>query len=266
MDAAGASLPYSSRFPNDTAVASLAIDAAGVLHLAGSSGLVSTLSPARPLGPRVFGIANAAFGPARGQIAPGEVISIYGPHIGPAVPLTAVADAAGFLPTSLGGVQVTMNGTSIPLLYVSDSQINAVAPLYLSGPAEVRVGVAATFTAAVVAAAPEIFQVAINQDGTVNSETHPAKAGSIVSIWATGTGAPPFDATMQDGRIASVARDFECCQVYGFQPLPVFYAGSAPGTVNGVVQINFQAPAFTGLVSLTALGKSSNGMEIWVAP
>jgi uncharacterized protein (TIGR03437 family) len=36
------------------------------------------------------------------------------------------------------------------------------------------------------AAAPQIFTVAVNQDGTLNSQANPAPVGSYVSIWATG--------------------------------------------------------------------------------
>ena len=121
--------------PDDTAAASLAVDAIGTLHLAGYGGLVSTLSLMQPVAPRIFGIANAAFGPVGGRIVGGELISIYGPHIGPAAPVTSVADASGMMPKSLGGVQVSVNGSPVTLLYVSDSQVNAVTPLYLSGAA-----------------------------------------------------------------------------------------------------------------------------------
>ena len=47
LNAAGSALAYSSRLPDDTAAASLAVDGAGTLHFAGYGGLVSTLSPAR---------------------------------------------------------------------------------------------------------------------------------------------------------------------------------------------------------------------------
>jgi (p)ppGpp synthase/HD superfamily hydrolase len=56
---------------------------------------------------------------------PAELISIYGPHIGPAVPATAVADASGLVPTSLAGVQVFFNSVAMPLL--SDRFTQALA-------------------------------------------------------------------------------------------------------------------------------------------
>src|ERR1019366_6381265 len=201
--------------------------------------------------------------------------------------MTAVADASGTMPNSLGGVQVTINGSPVPLLYVSDSQVNAVTPLYLSGiTARVRVSFnsvdTADFVATVVAAIPEIFQrgdgtaAAINQDGSVNSADHPAPPGSVVAIWATGIGTPTFGA-WQDGHLAVGAVDFGCCQidVDGY-PADVLYGGAAPGIVAGVAQVNFQLPLVragdlspshgpTVYVSLSAGGVTSAQVQIYVA-
>jgi uncharacterized protein (TIGR03437 family) len=114
------------------------------------------------------------------------------------------------------------------------------------------------FPATVIPEEPEVFQnadgtaAAINQDGSVNSAAHPAKAGSIVSIWATGTG--PIYPRPLDGQIATTAQDYDCCQISMLgiaaiflpsppTPLPVvLYGGAAPGMVAGIVQINFQIP------------------------
>jgi uncharacterized protein (TIGR03437 family) len=241
---------------------------------------------------RIFGIANAAFGPLLGRIVPAEVISIYGPHIGPATPATATAGASGPLPTSLAGVQVLFNGVAIPLLYVSDSQINAVAPQSATPNSSFTVRIVLNgvtspdFPATVVAAEPEIFRnsdgtaAAVNQDGTVNSAANPAKAGSIVSIWATGTGS--IYPRPLDGQISTAAQDYYCCQVdispdYSLGPVPppgpvVLYAGAAPGMVAGVVQVNFQIPApyihAAGTYGFTVIagGESSSTAGIWVTP
>ncbi len=273
LNAAGSLLTYSSRLPDDTAAASLAVDAAGTLHFAGYGGLVSTLSPTATLSPRVFGITNSAFGPAGGRIAGAELISIYGPHIGPAIPVTAVPGASGMMPRSLGGVQVSINGSPVPLLYVSDSQVNAVTPLFLSGTTalvHVTLNGASTadFAAAVLNAIPEIFRsgdgtaAAVNQDGTINSPEHPAPQGSIVAIWATGVA--PLGST-QDGLIAASAADFGCCEILAPGPANVVYGGVAPGIVAGVVQINFQVPVQPGLVvTLVADGATSHPVQIYV--
>jgi uncharacterized protein (TIGR03437 family) len=281
LNSAGTALTYSARLPGDTADASLALDSAGTVHLAGYDGLVSTVSPTQPWAPRIFGIANSAFGPVGGRMVGVEAISIYGPHIGPATPATAVADASGLMPNSLGGVQVFINGSPVPLLYVSDSQVNAVTPLSLSG-GTARVHVSfngadtADFVATLVAAIPEVFQrgdgtaAAINQDGSVNSADHPAPPGSVVAIWATGIGTTPFGA-WQDGHLATGALDFGCCEILaqGY-PADVLYGGAAPGIVAGVAQINFQVPAQlvdhgpTVDMSLSAGGVTAHPVQIYV--
>lgn len=261
MDSTGSSLLYSALFPADTVSAALALDPGGTLHAAGDTGLVSAFpadsAPGETTAPWIAGLANSAAGALAGRIAPGELISIYGQHIGPMAPVTAAFDAAGFMPTTLADVQVTIDGTPAPLLYVSDTQINAVAPVELtarfSATLQVAIGSATLpdFRAMVDVAAPGVFPVVINQDGTLNSGSNPAPAGSYVSIWATGTGYFPGP----DGQRATAANQFctpdlALCGVsellqnpYAGSPLPVAYSGAGPGTVNGVVQINFQ-PSF----------------------
>ncbi|MBZ5585331.1 MAG: SBBP repeat-containing protein, partial [Acidobacteriia bacterium] len=98
FNASGSALIYSALYPNDAAGQSIALDAAGLAHIAGPSGLVAAVKPGAAVAPRIFGIANAAFGGVLGRAAPREIISIYGPHIGPSTPVVAVPDSAGLLP------------------------------------------------------------------------------------------------------------------------------------------------------------------------
>ena len=288
----GTALVYSARYPNDALSQSLAVDSAGLLHVAGPTGIVGTVAPSGTPLMRIFGIANAAYGPLTGRIVPAELISIYGPHIGPATPVTATA-TSGFLPTTLAGVQVLVNGVAVPLLYVSDSQINAVAPQAATPNSSVTVQIVSSsvtspiFPATVVAADPQVFQnpvgtaAAVNQDGTLNSAANPAKAGSIVSIWATGTGS--IYPQPLDGQISTAAQDYDCCQIGALvvrssnfvqEPTPapvVLYAGAAPGMVAGIVQINFQIPPYIDTpgtlgFSVFASGQSSSTVGIYVTP
>jgi uncharacterized protein (TIGR03437 family) len=256
LNATGSALLYAARYPAGSAAQSVAVDSSGLLHAAGSAGIVSAIAPLSKPAPRIFGIANAAYGTVSGQMARGELISIYGPHIGPPSPVSYTTTSAGVVPSSLGGVQVMMGSDALPLLYVSDSQINAVAPFSLYGTATgftlqaVSNGVATPpFSFDSLSASTEIFRnadgtaAAVNQDGTLNSADHPAPRGSIVSIWITGVGST--SAYFQDGQIATGALAFACCEVYtdlSDVPTQIVYSGSAPGAVAGVVQINFQLP------------------------
>ncbi len=268
----GTKLLYSAVFPANTVAQALTVNASDTVHVAGGTGLVSaftaSVAPGETTAPWMFGITNAAGGVLSGRLAPGELISIYGLHIGPASAAT------------LGGVQVEIDGIVAPLLYVSETQINAIAPVELTAgaPAELLVtqGTAPVqrFRTMVDAAAPQIFQnpqgiaAAVNQDGTINSQTNPAPVGSYVSIWATGTGYFPGS----DGALATSANQF-CSLVGDCQLLEtdgnavnVTYFGAAPDLVNGVVQINFQVVCAACGYYLSVDGVNSDTVSIYTAP
>jgi uncharacterized protein (TIGR03437 family) len=286
VSADGSAALYGAQLPSGDAGQDIAVDLSGVVHFAGSTGLVSTMAPPLFLANRVLSILNAAPGTTTGLIAPGEVISIYGLGLSPtsAVPATP---ANGSFPTSLGGVQVLVNGNPIPLLYVSASQINAEVPSsvasggLVNGIADVQVLYSVTewdpvqqitvktalpdFRVAVVGSDFGVFEKAggsmavINQDGTVNKLANPAKPGSIVSIWATGFGATGPPAV---GAVATEANSFcSSCQLVlsnGATSVTetVEYAGTSPGLIDGLMQINFLIPTqFT-----------SNGVWVYFTP
>ena len=147
-----------------------------------------------------------------------------------------------------------INGIPAPLLYVSAYQINAVTPFGTAIGASGTLQVTArdmplpAFRTFADAAAPQIFTnssgyaAAINQDGTVNSASIPAKVGSVVAVWATS--APQTGGI--DGQMQTTVRPTCNCaiQLSGAPQVPVTvtYAGAAPGTVAGVTQINFVVP------------------------
>ena len=97
----------------------------------------------------------------------------------------------------------------------------------------------AAFTLAAIPANPEIFQrsdglaAAINQDGTINSAQNPALPGTVVAIWATGVGSPPFN-FWDGGQISPVAAAFDCCRMVASSSANIAYSGAAPGIVAGV--------------------------------
>jgi len=167
------------------------------------------------------------------------------------------------------------------LLYVSSNQVHAVVPFGLANQSSARVrlsfdgATSQDFPAAVVPTAPEIFRsaedvaAAVNEDGSLNSFNRPARFGSVVAIWATGTGA----ILAGDGEIARSARNYFCCEVQvDSQAAEVLYAGASPGIVAGVTQINFRLPArfpagTQGAASLriSARGRTSSTVVIYVA-
>ncbi len=284
LDASGSALLYSAAFPADTVGQALALDPSGTLHVAGGNGLASAFPATAPPGigsaPWMFGVGNAAGGALSGRLAPAELISIYGLHLGPSAPSWGTFDASGYLPVTLAGSQVKINGIAAPLLYVSATQINAVAPVESTpgSSVELQITQAGSAIAAlrlmVDAAVPQVFRTAnggaaaINQDGSFNSQANPAPAGTYVSIWATGTGyAPSADGQLIAGPDQFCDLQSIYCSVFQSDgtPVTVSYSGSAPDLVTGAIQINFQVgPSPNYYIAVD--GAASDGFFLYTSP
>ena len=203
--------------------------------LTGASNAVLALPEVVPPGPSVWGVAGAAEAVVTMHVAPGEVISLYGSHLGPAS-------------------TVLVNGIPAPVLYAGANQINLVVPFAIAASSGATIQVttsAGTNTVAglqVDSARPQIFPVIVNQDGSINSTSNPAPRGSIVTMWATGGGA--MDTGMVDGAVNQppLGKPLAPVSVHLSRLSPsdsgeVTYAGAAPGMIAGVLQINFRVPA-----------------------
>jgi uncharacterized protein (TIGR03437 family) len=89
----------------------------------------------------------------------------------------------------------------------------------------------------------------LNEDGTINSPSNPARRGSIISVFATGGGevAPG----VADGQIVSSVVPVSTLPVSAFfdfgdpsiKEADVLYAGGVPGSVAGLLQVNLRLPA-----------------------
>ncbi len=202
-----------------------------------------------------------------GSLSAGSIFSIFGSTIGPTAPAELTLDAAGLLRTELAGVQVLCNGRPSALLYVSRNQINAIVPLGISGPAiEVIVKNQGQTSMPVTVprseASPALFTIngsgtgqgaILNQDYSINSSASPAPRGSVISLFATGTG--PTNPPGKDGEIVkALARSVLPVRVeIAGREASVEYAGSAPELVYGVTQVNVRIPenAPSGQVRVT---------------
>ena len=183
--------------------------------------------------------------------------------------MTGVAytpDAQGRPPLKLADVQVLFDGQAAPLLYVQSRQINVLAPFELTPNQSTTIQVqyngspVGSTTVAVAYGQPGIFRLnlgvssqaaAINQDGTLNGPLHPAALGSAVSIWGTGFGSispPCATGGMNPFAAVSIPQDQKVTlddlvgYPLGGQGIPALYAGSAPGMLCGVDQINMSVP------------------------
>jgi uncharacterized protein (TIGR03437 family) len=189
-------------------------------------------------------------------IAPGELVTLFGSGIGPAV---AQQPSWSVTSTVLGGTSVLFDGTAAPLLYAGSNQINAIVPYGVSGRTATQLTITAlgkTIAAvaqAVAATAPAIFTLnftgsgagaILNQDLSVNSPSNPAAKGTIISIFASGAGQtnPPGVDGQVTGTILPAPVLPVTVQIGGLNA-KVSYAGAAPGLVAGVTQVNALIPS-----------------------
>ena len=238
-------------------------------------------------GPALVGIASSAGFEVSGLVAPYEEISLYGLGIGPATPANGQV-VNGVLGVSAGGVQVAFDGIPAPILYAGPNQINAIVPAGVAGRATTQIQITSPGgaiqgpTLVPSLSQPRVYSayesilgyldgaIALNQDGSVNSRSNPAAAGSIVTIWATGAGLAAFHEA--DGAIAGSAPgavlDYPALPVSIIRAvapadsLEVTYAGDAPGFVAGTMQVNFRLPEKSPVISAPGLSVLSCELEV----
>jgi uncharacterized protein (TIGR03437 family) len=203
--------------------------------------------------PTITSVVNAANG---GQaVAPGGLISIFGQNMSPVTQATNQIP----LPTALAQSCVEVNGTPIPLLYVSTQQVNAQLPNNVVGSATMAIytagGESDSFYFTVSPTAPSIFlsgtagpetglaTVVRWNDQELVTPTNPIHPNDYVEIYLTGMGATmPSVAAGLPGPANPLAMVQSPPSVMlGGYPLTVTYAGLAPGEV-GVYQIDAFVP------------------------
>ncbi len=225
-----------------------------------------------------------------GAVSPGEIITIFGNGIGPASPSigTPFNPSGGTVATTLANVTVTFNNVPAPLIFVAPGQINAIVPYEVAGLTSVPVvvdnnGTSSTaFTAPVTAVTPAMFSLAdngsgqgaiLNSDASINGSGNPAAPGSIISIYATGEGViTPAGTTgcISGGTLPLPTPVAPVSVTIGGQPASsIEYAGEAPDSVCGLLQINATLPSSLAAgaqpVVLTIGSSSSANQSVTVA-
>jgi len=203
--------------------------------------------------PKITSIVNAADGTK--PVAPGGLISVYGQQMSPVNMATKEIP----LPTALGESCLTVNGITIPMLFVSSNQINGQLPFTVDGNSTMTLhtpgGVSDNFNFTIFSAAPSIFRsgtagpetglatIYRADNGQLVTPTNPLHPNDSIVIYATGLGrtSPAVDAGLPAPSDPLPAAIISPNVTLGGVAMNVTYAGLVPGQV-GVYQINATVP------------------------
>jgi len=246
-----------------------------------------TVSGAGAALPVITSLKNAA-SYVSGTVSPGEIVVLIGTGMGPAtLALGTFNGSGGTLAAQVSGTTVTFNGVAAPLIYSSATAVAAIVPYEIGSSSAVQVVVSyqsrtsAALSIPVVASVPGIFTAnssgtgaaaALNQNGILNTASAPAIPGSTIVIYATGEGLLTPSGVDGKPATAPVPRPVLPVTVFiGGVSATIAYAGSAPGEVEGLMQINAVIPAgaygaSVPIVVQVGTAQSQTGTTIAVAP
>jgi uncharacterized protein (TIGR03437 family) len=227
-----------------------------------------TLVVVAPAAMAISGSTSAAsFVPS---YAPGMIMALFGQNLATGTP----AQPGSPLPTQLVGTTVALNGISVPLYYVSPSQINLQIPyeIPVNSTAILKIssnGKSATSRINLSAAAPGIFA-----DG--NGLLVPYQStgrGQTIVLFETGDGLvtpQPVTGSVPLAGATPVPRGNVSVSVGGVKAATPFAFIGVPAWSIGVTQINFTIPPTAPLgfqpVVVTVNGSSSPPVYIMVTP
>jgi uncharacterized protein (TIGR03437 family) len=191
----------------------------------------------------------ASFAP---RVAPGELASIFGSNLADSTQPAASLP----LPKTMAGATVFVNNAAVPLLYVSNTQINFQVPSSLAaGTANLYVardgGQSAIFQFMVVTSSPGIFQDTSNHaiaqnalDNSTNSDSDPVASGAVLVVYLAGQGA--LDNAVPDGTATPTSplssATATATATIGGADATVKFLGLTPGFA-GLAQANIVVPA-----------------------
>jgi uncharacterized protein (TIGR03437 family) len=254
--------------PNTNVVATLQLPASVTLSPTINLPATTVLPVTAKTGPLIYRAIPSASAVFPYNAAPGELVSIYGANLS----TTTLSASSQPYPTQLADVQVLVNGTAVPVAYISPTQINIVYASVAPGLTQLTVSNSAgkhTVNVLLLAAVPSIFSADGSGTGTaaaingvtyqVVSATNPLHAGDYASLFLTGLG----QTTVTNG--LAYAQILPTVSIGG-QNCVVTYAGRAP-IYEGVDQINCVVP--TGITAgpsvpliVTSNGRASNTLTL----
>jgi uncharacterized protein (TIGR03437 family) len=219
-------------------------------------------------------VSNADFASAP---AVGLLVSIFGSGLADG----SLGDTGVPLPPQLGSTSVVLSGVELPLLYVSNTQVNVAIPFNIQTNTSQQLvvlrgnAVSVPVSLAVFASEPSILSASGSGSGQglifnavtgTRADTNaPAGAGDYLVMYALGLGAVTPNLAIADGTPSS-PYEYAVGPVtvtIGGVPATVLFAGLTPGYV-GLYQVNVMMP--TGVtpgsqvpVTVSVAGKSGAG-------
>jgi len=206
----------------------------------------------------------------------GSVFALFGVNLA----TTASQPTIVPLPTKVLDTTVTVNGTAVPLFYVSTTQIDAQMPWNVPGNTLATVIVTNTGSNGSISNAAAVWvpatatpgisfysnnrAVVVNADGSTNSSTDAASVGDEVVLYFTGGGPVNASGKLTSGALSpagqSPVTDPNPSVAVGGVQAAVKYVGLTPGSI-GLYQANFLVPQLAKgayPVVLTISGTASN--------
>jgi len=185
-------------------------------------------------------------------------VTLFGTNVGPGTLTAGQLDSQGRLATGSGNTRVLFDGIPAPVLNTSATQTTVLVPREVALRSTTTVAlerngqVTGSQVFAVAPTLPGIFTanssgtgtiVALNPDGTLNSKDRPAETGSYIVFFATGAGL--MNGNPANGEIMGSTLVGPRAPVYariGREPVELYYVGSSPTQVNGILQVNAKIP------------------------
>jgi uncharacterized protein (TIGR03437 family) len=219
-------------------------------------------------------VSNADFASAP---ALGLLVSIFGSGLADG----SLGDTGVPLPPQLGSTSVVLSDVELPLLYVSNTQVNVAIPFNIQTNTSQQLvvlrgnAVSVPVSLAVFASEPSILSASGSGSGQglifnavtgVRADTNaPAGAGDYLVMYALGLGAVTPSLTIANGT-PSAPYEYAVAPVtvtIGGIPATVLFAGLTPGYV-GLYQVNVMMPSGVAAgsqvpVTVSVAGKSGAG-------
>ena len=217
---------------------------------ASASGVHASLGKVTLQSPGAVSVTSVgnAFNLRNGPVSPGQITLVSATGLAAVQAVDLGLTPAAALPMTLAGTRVLFDGEAAPLISVRNGTVVAVAPYDLAGKAQTSVQVVFQGATSAPVLADVLSDVgyrsangsgngpayALNANGTLNSPSNPAPAGSPVTVFMTGVGVA--DPACPLGGVAGAA---STVAVQGFPGLASFL-----GSVCGLFQMTIGVPTY----------------------